>query len=103
MIWIWLFSHAHDRFLECFQYGKSINITARGEDEMSLYLFGVEFIYGKAKKLYLRGEIIMSATEVQQGDPLRQILLAPMTHLIHKIKDNYMLLFTLGILAIKLW
>ena len=62
MIWIWLFSHAHDRFLECFQYGKSINTTARGKDEMSIYLFGVGFIYGKAKKLYLRGELIMSAT-----------------------------------------
>ncbi|KAK2400724.1 hypothetical protein QL285_050395 [Trifolium repens] len=53
----------------------------------------VEFLYGQAARLYIRDGHIMSATEVQQGDPLGSLLFAPVLHpLIHKIIDNCKLL-----------
>ncbi|KAK2402696.1 hypothetical protein QL285_052193 [Trifolium repens] len=53
----------------------------------------VEFLYGHAARLYIGNEHIMSATGVQQGDPLGPLLFALVLHpLIHKIRDNYNLL-----------
>ncbi|MCI32818.1 hypothetical protein A2U01_0054032, partial [Trifolium medium] len=48
-----------------------------------------EFLYGQAMRLYLGDGHIMSATGVQQGDPLGPLIFALVLHpLIHKIKDN---------------
>ncbi|MCI46854.1 hypothetical protein A2U01_0068095, partial [Trifolium medium] len=53
----------------------------------------VEFLYGKSTRLYLGDEHIMSATRVQQGDPLGPLLFALVLHpRIHKIRDNCKLL-----------
>jgi hypothetical protein len=40
----------------------------------------VEFLYGQEARLYLGDEHIMSATEVQQGDPLGPLLFALVLH-----------------------
>ncbi|KAK2455796.1 hypothetical protein QL285_003218 [Trifolium repens] len=53
----------------------------------------VEFLYGQAARLYLGDGYIMSATGVQQGDPLGPLLFALVLHpLVHKIRDNCNLL-----------
>ncbi|MCI46159.1 RNA-directed DNA polymerase (Reverse transcriptase), partial [Trifolium medium] len=53
----------------------------------------VEFLYGQAARFYLGDEYIMSATGVQQGDPLRPLIFALVLHpLVHKIRDNCKLL-----------
>ncbi|KAL6505584.1 hypothetical protein OROHE_022963 [Orobanche hederae] len=53
----------------------------------------VEFLYGQAARLYLGDGHIMSATGVQQGDPLGPLLFALVLHpLIHRVRDNCNLL-----------
>jgi len=53
----------------------------------------VEFLYGQAARLYLGDGHIMSATGVQQGDPLGPLLFALVLHpLIHQIRDSCKLL-----------
>ncbi|GKA62082.1 putative reverse transcriptase domain-containing protein [Tanacetum coccineum] len=53
----------------------------------------VDFLYGQASRLYIGDTHIWSATEEQQGDPLRPFLFALILHLLlHKIKDSYKLL-----------
>ncbi|GAU39704.1 hypothetical protein TSUD_274980 [Trifolium subterraneum] len=53
----------------------------------------VEFLYGQEARLYIGDEHIMSATGVQQGDPLGPLLFALVLHpLIHMIRDNCKLL-----------
>jgi len=60
---------------------------------MPIYFFMVEFLYGQAARLYLGDCHIMSATGVQQGDPLGQLLFALVLHpLIHQIRDSCKLL-----------
>nr|GEY98805.1 putative reverse transcriptase domain-containing protein [Tanacetum cinerariifolium] len=53
----------------------------------------VDFLYGQASRLYIGDKHIWSATEVQQGDPLRPLLFALILHpLLHTIKDSCKLL-----------
>jgi len=53
----------------------------------------VEFLYGQAVRLYLGDGHIMSATGVQQGDPLGPLLFALVLHpLIHQVRDSFKLL-----------
>jgi hypothetical protein len=53
----------------------------------------VEFLYGQAARLYVGDGHIMSATGVQQGDPLGPLLFALVLHpLIHQIRDSCKLL-----------
>nr|GEW31748.1 putative reverse transcriptase domain-containing protein [Tanacetum cinerariifolium] len=53
----------------------------------------VDFLYGKASRLYIGDTHIWSATEVQQCDPLGPILFALILHaFLHKIKDSCKLL-----------
>jgi len=53
----------------------------------------VKFLYGQAARLYLGDEHIMSATGVQQGDPLGPLLFALVLHpLIHQIRGSCKLL-----------
>jgi len=53
----------------------------------------VEFLYGQAASLYLGVGHIMSATGVQQGDPLGPLFFALVLHpLIHLIRDSCKLL-----------
>ena len=61
---------------------------------MQLYIsLWVEFIYGHAARLYLGDGHIMSATGVQQGDPLGPLLFALVLHpLIHQVRDSFKLL-----------
>ncbi|MCI56727.1 hypothetical protein A2U01_0077978, partial [Trifolium medium] len=60
---------------------------------MSIYFSMGGVFYGQSARLYLRDEHIMSATRVQQGDPLGTLIFAlVLHHLIHKIRDNCKLL-----------
>ena len=53
----------------------------------------VEFLYGQTTRLYLGDGHIMSATRVQQGDPLGPLLFALVMHpLIHQVRDSCKLL-----------
>nr|GEY41154.1 putative reverse transcriptase domain-containing protein [Tanacetum cinerariifolium] len=53
----------------------------------------VDFLHGRASRLYIGDTHIWSVTKVQQGDPLGPLLFALILHpLLHKIKDSYKLL-----------
>ncbi|GJS40176.1 putative reverse transcriptase domain-containing protein [Tanacetum coccineum] len=53
----------------------------------------VDFLYGRASRLYIGDTHISSASGVQQGDPLGPLLFALILHpLLHKIKDGCKLL-----------
>ncbi|GJR92404.1 putative reverse transcriptase domain-containing protein [Tanacetum coccineum] len=53
----------------------------------------VDFLYGQAVRLYIGDTHILSAIEVQQGDPFVPFLFALVLHsLVHKIKDSCKLL-----------
>ncbi|GJR83044.1 putative reverse transcriptase domain-containing protein, partial [Tanacetum coccineum] len=73
---------------------KVIDITTRGEGKMSLSIsLWVDFLYVHAMRLYIGDTHIWYAIGVQQGDPLDPLLFALVLHpLVHKIKDNCMLL-----------
>lgn len=50
----------------------------------------MDFLYGYAKRLYIRDTHIWSSIGVQQGDPLGPPLFALVLHpLVRKIRDNF--------------
>ncbi|CAL5187892.1 unnamed protein product [Lathyrus oleraceus] len=65
---------------------------------LSIFVW-VEFLYDQTSRLYLGDMHIMSATRVQQDDPLGPLLFALVLHpLIHQISNNCKVLLHVGYL-----